>query len=199
MPAVSLKDFPTHRIIEEKCGQNVYDKYSKAILFNMDAQLPCFHHPSNSVITVKKILVVEDHKDSCLWISAVLRQCGYVALEAGDGAIAVRMARNEQPDLILLDMHLPAGGGEFVMESLHRQPELATIPIIVMTGDPDVDQGPMKSRGAIEVFRKPMDVHAFLQTIRRALNDTPATEDPTPRGAATRQVTGEAAADLLPA
>jgi len=121
---------------------------------------------------VKKILIVEDHKDSCLWIAAVLRQCGFEALEACDGAVAVRMARSELPDLIVLDLHLPAGGGEFVMESLGRQPELAAIPIVIMTGDPDVDRTQMKLRGAVEVYCKPMDVHAFLNTIRRTLEDT---------------------------
>lgn len=123
---------------------------------------------------MKKILVVEDHKDSCLWIVAVLRQCGYEALEAADGAVAVRMARSESPDLILLDLHLPAGGGEFVMDSLQRQPALAQIPIIIMTGDPDVDRTQMKLRGALAVFCKPMDVHAFLHCIRKALNDAPS-------------------------
>lgn len=130
---------------------------------------------------MKRILVVEDHKDSCLWIAAVLRQCGYEAMEAADGAVAVRMARSENPDLILLDLHLPAGGGGFVMDSLKRQPEFAQIPIIIMTGDPDVDRTQMKLRGALEVYCKPMDVHAFLQTIRRALNDAPSPAEAPPR------------------
>jgi twitching motility two-component system response regulator PilH len=144
---------------------------------------------------VKKILVVEDHKDSCLWIAAVLRQCGFTALEAADGAIAVRMAHQEKPDLILLDLHLPAGGGEFVMESLSRQPDTAGIPIVIMTGDPDVDRTQMKLKGAVEVFCKPMDVHAFLNTIRRALEPT---TEPVPRATGSRETTGSST-DLLPA
>lgn len=147
---------------------------------------------------MKKILVVEDHKDSCLWIAAVLRQCGYEALEAADGAVAVRMARSESPDLILLDLHLPAGGGEFVMESLQRQPEMAHIPIIIMTGDPDVDRTNMKLRGALEVFCKPMDVHAFLQSIRRVLQDAAPTAESVPRGP-TRTTAPAGMQELLPA
>lgn len=102
-------------------------------------------------------------------------------MEAADAAVAVRMVRSETPDLILLDLHLPAGGGEFVMDSLKRQPELAHIPIIIMTGDPDVDRTQMKLRGALEVYSKPMDVHAFLQTIRKALNDAPSPSEAPPR------------------
>ena len=154
---------------------------------------------------MKKILIVEDHKDSCRWIAAVLRQCGFEAIEACDGAVAVRMARSELPDLIVLDLHLPAGGGEFVMESLSRQPELAKIPIVIMTGDPDVDRTQMKLRGAVEVYCKPMDVHAFLNTIRLALDATApdssadAEAEMTPRAAAGSRVGDGNSSDLLPA
>ena len=117
-------------------------------------------------MTGKKILVVEDHKDSCLWISAVLRQTGYSAVEAGDGAVALRMARSENPDLILLDMHLPCGGGEFVLENLRKQESLRRIPVIIMSGDLDLDVASLHEQGAVEVFTKPVDVHAFLAAIK---------------------------------
>jgi CheY-like chemotaxis protein len=113
-----------------------------------------------------KILVVEDHKDSCLWISAVLRQSGFTSIEAGDGALAVRLARSEKPDLILLDLHLPCGGGIFVLESLQKQPECSRIPVIIMSGDPHMDEGALKALGAVAIFRKPVDVHAFLRSIK---------------------------------
>jgi DNA-binding response OmpR family regulator len=147
---------------------------------------------------VKKILIVEDHKDSCLWIAAVLRQCGFQAIEAGDASVAVRMARLEIPDLILLDLHLPAGGGQFVMESLRLQEETAKIPIVIMTGDPDVDQADMKLRGASEVFCKPMDVHAFLSTIRRTLEDEATTLIEMRNPALDRAGEPAAAGELLP-
>lgn len=121
----------------------------------------------------------------------------------------MRMAHSEKPDLILLDLHLPAGGGEFVMESLAAHPETASIPIVIMTGDPDVDRSQMKSKGAVEVFCKPMDVHAFLNTIRRALEPPAATAGLEPAGPVSlgdravggeRSATGTAASsDLLPA
>ena len=121
----------------------------------------------------------------------------------------MRMAHSEKPDLILLDLHLPAGGGEFVMESLAAHPETASIPIVIMTGDPDVDRSQMKSKGAVEVFCKPMDVHAFLNTIRRALEPRvvaagPETAGPMAAGdraaGGDRSASGTAAStDLLPA
>jgi putative two-component system response regulator len=117
-------------------------------------------------MTVQKILVVEDHKDSCLWISAVLRQCGYRPLEAGDGEMAVRIACRERPDLILLDMHLPLRGGEYVMESLKKHPACAKIPVIVMSGDTDLDEASLEEKGAVAVFRKPVDVHRFMHSVK---------------------------------
>ena len=123
-------------------------------------------------MTGKKILIVEDHKDSCLWISAVLRQSGYATVEAGDGTLALRMVRSERPDLMLLDLHLPAGGGHFVLESLRKQPEFRDLPVIIMSGDTEMDEQQLTDMGAVGVFRKPMDVHAFLKTVRKALATT---------------------------
>jgi len=117
-------------------------------------------------MTGQKILVVEDHKDSCLWISAVLRQSGYIPVEAGDGALAVRLARSEKPDLILLDMHLPCGGGEFVLETIRKHEACAKIPVIIMSGDATLDEAALAERGAVAVFRKPVDVHAFLRAVK---------------------------------
>jgi CheY-like chemotaxis protein len=117
-------------------------------------------------MTGQTILVVEDHKDSCLWISAVLRQSGYRPVEAGDGALAVRLARSERPDLILLDMHLPCGGGEFVLESLKKVPACAKIPVIIMSGDLELDEAELEEKGAVAVFRKPVEVHTFLRAIK---------------------------------
>ncbi len=117
-----------------------------------------------------KILIVEDHRDSCLWISAVLRQRGYQTTEAEDGTAAMRMLHSEKPDLVLLDMHLPAGGGEFVLENMKRQNSLQHIPVIIMSGEVGLDKEFLKAMGAVDVLQKPVDVHAFLQLIRHTLN-----------------------------
>lgn len=113
-----------------------------------------------------KILVVEDHKDSCRWISAVLQQSGFSSIEAGDGTLAVRLARNEKPDLVLLDLHLPCGGGDFVLASLRKHSESSRIPVIIMSGDTEMDEEGLRALGAVAVFRKPVDVHAFLRAIK---------------------------------
>lgn len=117
-------------------------------------------------MTGPKILVVEDHKDSRLWIAAVLCKSGYTTIEAADGALAVRLARSEKPDLILLDMHLPCGGGDFVIEAIRKHEACAKIPVIIMSGDAQLDEAALAEKGAVAVFRKPVDVHAFLRAVK---------------------------------
>ena len=91
----------------------------------------------------QKVLIVEDHRDSCLWISAIMRQSGFETIEANDGTLGVQLARKERPDLILLDIHLPAGSGYFVLESLKKVEETRSIPVIIMTGDLEIDDEEM--------------------------------------------------------
>ena len=119
----------------------------------------------------QKVLIVEDHKDSCLWISAIMRQSGFETIEANDGTLGVQLARKERPDLILLDIHLPAGSGYFVLESLKKVEETRSIPVIIMTGDLEIDDEEMKRLGAASTFKKPMDVQDFIKTIRAVINN----------------------------
>ncbi len=130
-----------------------------------------FPHPDTVMRASKKVLIVEDHKDSCLWISAVLRQSGFKTLEANDGTMGVQLARRERPDLILLDIHLPAGSGYFVLESLKKVEETRSIPVIVMTGDLDLDDEEIREYGATSIFRKPMDVTAFVKEIHTVIEN----------------------------
>lgn len=118
-----------------------------------------------------KVLIVEDHKDSCLWISAIMRQSGFETIEANDGTLGVQLARKERPDLILLDIHLPAGSGYFVLESLKKVEETRSIPVIIMTGDLEIDDQEMTRLGAAATFKKPMDVQDFIKTIRAVISN----------------------------
>lgn len=118
-----------------------------------------------------KVLIVEDHKDSCLWIAAVMRQSDFRTLEASDGTLGVQLARKERPDVILLDIHLPAGSGFFVLESLKKVEETRSIPVIVMTGDLEISAEEMERLGAAATFKKPMDVQEFVKTIRTVISN----------------------------
>ncbi|MCB1096109.1 MAG: response regulator [Verrucomicrobiae bacterium] len=114
---------------------------------------------------MKTILVVEDDTEVRVLLVRVLRDAGYQTLAAEDGTMALRVARNQHPDMILLDLNLPAGNGQFVLDSVTNSVELCGTPVVVLSGDPHLNEEDLKHRGAVAAFRKPVDQQVFLQSI----------------------------------
>ena len=114
---------------------------------------------------MKTILVVEDDTEVRVLLVRVLRDAGYQTLAAEDGTMALRVARNQHPDMILLDLNLPAGNGQFVLDSVTSSVELCGTPVVVLSGDPLLNEEELKSRGAVAAFRKPVDQQIFLDAI----------------------------------
>src|SRR5580765_7171301 len=79
-----------------------------------------------------KILLVEDSKPIRKENETVLQQAGYEVICAEDGETALQMAREQRPDLILLDMILPKVSGPEVLRSLKSDGSTATIPVVVL-------------------------------------------------------------------
>lgn len=117
-----------------------------------------------------KILIVDDDHDIRRLLGHRLKADGYEAVFAGDAIAAVNVARKESPDLILLDLGLPAGDGRLVMERLRAMPALEGIPVLIITArDVAAEQGELASAGATAVFQKPFDHDELLAAIDRAL------------------------------
>src|SRR5512136_1732309 len=85
----------------------------------------------------KKILIVDDERDIVKALMIRLQGAGYHVVTAFDGAQGVFMAHKEKPDLILLDIRMPAGDGFSVAQRLKRSSHTWTIPIIFLTGSPE--------------------------------------------------------------
>src|SRR5437762_14154060 len=83
----------------------------------------------------KCVLVVEDNATIGGLMVALLREEGYRALRAWDGAEAIKMARDRKPDLIMLDLSLPYPDGLPVLRELKAHPETKDAPIIVVSGN----------------------------------------------------------------
>jgi CheY-like chemotaxis protein len=81
----------------------------------------------------KKILVVEDDADVRLGYQVLLKANHYDTFFAADSTSAVSEARKQQPDLIILDLGLPAGDGFIVLDRFRANPNLAVIPVIVVS------------------------------------------------------------------
>jgi len=104
-----------------------------------------------------------------------LKSRGYEPFFAGDAISAVNQARKEHPDLILLDLMLPAGDGYLVVERLKAMPALEGIPVIVVSArDPMAEEERFIESGADAFFRKPFDYDELLTAIERVLGAEPA-------------------------
>src|SRR5690349_145787 len=118
-----------------------------------------------------KILIVDDDPDLRVALKLRLRASHYETVNAVDGYSAVTQAHKERPDLIILDLGLPAGDGFVVLDRLHRNPSLADIPVIVLTArDAQSAQSDSFNAGACAFFQKPADNAELLQTIHTVLS-----------------------------
>ena len=79
------------------------------------------------------ILSVEDHESNRKIIRDLFTRKGYRVIEAVDGEEAVRMAKREKPDLILMDVQLPKMDGYEATRRIKADPELSRIPILAVT------------------------------------------------------------------
>jgi signal transduction histidine kinase/CheY-like chemotaxis protein len=82
---------------------------------------------------VRKILVVDDQEATRYLIKKLLANTGYRVLEAGSGAVGLQLAQAHQPDLICLDLAMPEPSGWDVLQQLQDDPDLQSIPVIVIT------------------------------------------------------------------
>lgn len=120
----------------------------------------------------KKILIVDDDIDLVKALSKRLRSHSYSTVHAEDAVSAIRVAKKEQPDLIILDVGLPAGDGFVVMDRLNTSIDISSIPVIMITGrDPSTTFEQSLQIGAAAYFQKPLDDEQLLSVIRTLLED----------------------------
>ncbi len=87
-------------------------------------------------------------------------------LSAMQGSIGMELARRHQPDLILLDLHLPDMSGEEVFERLKADKATSAIPIVIVSADASAETlGRLQQAGASSFITKPLNVGHFLETI----------------------------------
>ncbi|MGA3209368.1 MAG: response regulator [Syntrophales bacterium] len=114
----------------------------------------------------KVILIVEDEPLNMKLFRDLLQVNGYVTFEARNGKQGVEMAREKQPDLILMDIQMPVMGGLEATRILKSDPVTASIPIIaltssVMTGDRER----AIQAGCDGFMSKPIDIHDLLEKV----------------------------------
>ncbi len=119
----------------------------------------------------RKVLIVDDEREVQLWLKSLFGQAGYDCVMAEDGAMAISSAMREEPDLMILDLGLPAGSGVFVLETIRKHPmeRMSKIPIIVFSGDKWYDKNEAFAAGATAYFTKPASNVELLAAAEKAL------------------------------
>lgn len=119
-----------------------------------------------------KILIVDDDQDIRRLLGHRLKVEDYQAVFAGDAISAVNVARKEEPDLVILDLGLPAGDGYVVIERLQAMPALEGIPVIIITArDVLAERDHAALAGASALFQKPFEHEKLMEAIRAALGE----------------------------
>jgi DNA-binding response OmpR family regulator len=124
----------------------------------------------------KKILIVEDDPDVLRSMHVRLRAHHYDTSSAEDAISCMAEARKSEPDLIILDLGLPAGDGFVLMDRFKKVPALASVPVIVVSGrDIRENQKKIIQSGVKAFLRKPVDNAMLLAVIRKTLGEQPQT------------------------
>ena len=129
----------------------------------------------------KKILIVDDDPDICQGMHVRLKANHYDTFFVSDALTSMVEVRKHEPDLIILDLGLPADDGYVVMERLKNIPSLAIIPIIVVSARDGLEnQKRALKAGAKAFLQKPVDNAELLAVIRQALGEPAQPSDKTP-------------------
>jgi CheY-like chemotaxis protein len=125
-----------------------------------------------------KILLVEDSKFLRLATERTLARAGYMVRSAADGEQALEFARDQQPDLILLDMLLPKMTGPDVLKALKKDPATADIPVVVLSGLSHTNAPRLQHDGAFAFLEKSelgldKGAEGLLAALRQLLREVP--------------------------
>jgi CheY-like chemotaxis protein len=119
---------------------------------------------------MKRILIADDRPPSRELIREILEMAGYEVVEAADGAEALEMARRLSPDLILLDIEMPALSGFRVVEELRKDARFAATPVVALTaGAMQGDREKALQAGFTGYISKPVRLAALRAEMARLL------------------------------
>lgn len=119
----------------------------------------------------RRILVVEDEEDVAGLLVSRLRSAGYQVLAVPDAALATKQAMEFKPDLIILDLMLPGGGGLAVLKRLKLSIHTRLIPVVVLTAarDPELRRQVLAA-GVNSYLTKPYDAQHLLAEVESLLS-----------------------------
>ncbi len=125
-----------------------------------------------------KILLVDDEPDALDVLGFKLKEAGFAPIFAKDGTRALQAARDERPDLMVLDLMLPEVDGLEVCKILRRDAATAGMPILMLTARAaEMDRVLGLELGADDYVTKPFSPRELVLRIRKLLARAPATDE----------------------
>jgi CheY-like chemotaxis protein len=123
-------------------------------------------HLTSTGAAGRSVLVVDDDHDIRDTLQAILEQEGYRASTARNGREALARAREERPGVILLDLFMPGMDGARFLRQKQRDPELAPIPVFVISAAADVRErvADLPVAGYLD---KPLEIDRVLRVVAR--------------------------------
>jgi DNA-binding response OmpR family regulator len=116
-------------------------------------------------VSAVRVLVVEDDPSVRGLLQTLLSAEGYEVATASDGLAGLVKAASQPPALVLLDLMMPDLGGVRVLEEMRDDPDLASVPVIVVTGKVDAIASMQVLLGESNVFLKPFAVGELLARV----------------------------------
>lgn len=119
---------------------------------------------------MKVVLIVEDNDKNMKLARDVLQAKGYATIEAVSGEDGVRLARERDPDLVLMDIRLPGISGIEALERLRADPLTSGIPVLALTASvTSTDRTRITQAGFDAFLAKPMVLRELIDTVKRLL------------------------------
>ena len=172
IPVIILSVFDTDTVIEEayKAGAEAYiskNEINRSLLKTVHQVLAKFKFQRG-----KKILVAEDSNTIRKMVESGLAEAGFAVETVQNGREAYEKMQDEQFDLVLSDIEMPEFNGFRLMELIQSDPDLATIPVIVMsTHDERSYIKRIVMMGAVNYLVKPFNIDQLVTMIERVLSD----------------------------
>jgi DNA-binding response OmpR family regulator len=120
-----------------------------------------------------RILIVDDDRDLLRGLTVRLKANGYEVGFAVDSISAMSAARENRPDVLILDIGLPGGDGFTVLDRFRSVTSLSAVPVIILTAtDPAINRERALSAGVAAFLQKPADNQELLTVIREVLEES---------------------------
>ncbi len=127
----------------------------------------------------KTVLIVEDNELNQTLFVDILESRGYLTLRTPDGVTGFEIARARQPDLIVMDIQLPAISGLEITRWIKSDPLVAHIPVLAVTAFAmRGDEARIREAGCEAYLPKPVSLAAFLEEVESLLARSPSRAGP---------------------